>query len=146
MIGPDSYPVPSSRAASKVMRANKRTDTKPEMRVRSYLHRSGLRFRKDYLIRSGDNRVRADVAFAKQRVAVFVDGCFWHSCPFHGTDPKSNSAYWTAKLQLNVERDQRTNRWLKDAGWHVVRIWEHEPPEIAARAVIARLNYAGEGR
>ena len=143
MTNPNPAPAPSSPEASNVMRANKRSDTKPEKLVRSHLHGLGLRFRKDYLIRSGDKCVKADIAFTRQRVAVFVDGCFWHACPLHGTKPKSNSAYWSKKLQRNVERDQRTNRWLKAADWQVVRIWEHEPLEVAVRAVISRLNYAG---
>lgn len=117
------------------MQSNRRVDTGPERALRSALHRAGLRFRKDYRVDLPGLRVRVDVAFPKRRVAVFVDGCFWHRCPEHGTDPQLNGEFWRRKLQRNVERDQRVTAALADAGWRVVRCWEHEPADVAARRV-----------
>jgi DNA mismatch endonuclease (patch repair protein) len=117
------------------MRANRRTGTKPEARLRSELHRRGLRFRKDLPIRTATRIVRPDVVFTKAKVAVFLDGCFWHACPEHGTNPKSNEWYWTAKLQRNVVRDREVDAALNLAGWRVMRFWEHENPADAAALV-----------
>jgi DNA mismatch endonuclease (patch repair protein) len=80
-------------------------------------------------------RRRADLVFPRARVAVYIDGCFWHSCPQHATSPKNNAAWWTAKLEANKTRDADTDRRLEEAGWAVVRIWEHEDPAAAARRV-----------
>jgi DNA mismatch endonuclease (patch repair protein) len=77
-------------------------------------------------------RQRADVVFLRLKVAVFVDGCFWHQCPIHGTSPKQNGSWWAAKLAANSERDRRSRRRLKEAGWTVVQVWEHEAPAQAA--------------
>lgn len=129
------YPMPSSEAVTRVMRGNRRSDTRLEVRVRSELHRRGLRFRKQHLIKTGDVRVRADVAFPRQRLAVFLDGCFWHRCPEHGNSPRANSDYWSTKLDRNVERDQRVLVALDAAGWSVLRIWEHVPASLAADQV-----------
>lgn len=129
------YPVPSSEAVRRVMRGNRRSDTKLEVRVRSELHRRGLRFRKQLLIAAGDVRVRADVAFPRQRLAVFLDGCFWHRCPEHGNSPRTNSGYWSTKLDRNVERDRKVLAALDAAGWRVLRIWEHVPANLAADQV-----------
>jgi DNA mismatch endonuclease (patch repair protein) len=129
------YPLPSSEAVTRVMRGNRRSDTRLEIRVRSELHRRGLRFRKQLLIIAGDVRVRADVAFPRQRLAVFLDGCFWHRCPEHGNSPRANSDYWSTKLDRNVERDQRVLVALDAAGWSVLRIWEHVPASFAADQV-----------
>jgi len=117
------------------MRSNRRTGTIPERRLRSELHRRGLRFRVDYPIQVGGRRVRPDVVFTARRVAVFVDGCFWHGCPEHGSLPKANSDYWTPKLLRTVERDREVNARLKSAGWTVLRIWEHEDVSVAAEEV-----------
>jgi DNA mismatch endonuclease, patch repair protein len=123
------------------MRANRRTDTKPEMALRRALHQQGYRFRKDYrLDLSGGTRVRPDIAFTARRVAVFVDGCFWHACPEHGTRPANNVWYWEPKLRRNVERDRAADAALAAAGWDVVRVWEHEPLEAAVTAVLAALT------
>ncbi len=121
------------------MASNRHRDTSPELALRSLLHGLGLRFRVDYGIRlDGRRPIRADVVFTRQRVAVFVDGCFWHSCPLHGSQPKTNSDYWQPKLQGNRERDQLYTRLLEEAGWRVIRVWEHEPaPEAAARVIEA---------
>jgi DNA mismatch endonuclease (patch repair protein) len=89
------------------MRANRRTDTKPELALRHALHRLGYRYRKDYrLDLDGGRRVRPDIAFTARKVAVFVDGCFWHACPEHGSKPRANEWYWGPKLIKNVERDR----------------------------------------
>jgi DNA mismatch endonuclease (patch repair protein) len=112
--------------------------------VRRLLHARGLRYRVDQKILSLGRR-RADVVFVTAKVAVFVDGCFWHSCPVHGTRAKANVTWWATKLAHNRRRDTDTNRRLVAAGWHVVRIWEHEAPVAAAariaKIVRARLRY-----
>jgi DNA mismatch endonuclease (patch repair protein) len=125
------------------MKGNRRSDTKPEQRLRSLLHRDGLRFRKDLLVRAGSINVKPDVVFTRDRVAVFVDGCFWHGCPDHGRLPRVNADYWGPKLKRNAERDARVDRALGDDGWEVVRVWEHMDVADAARAVKAAL---GRGR
>lgn len=119
-------PPPTSKAASRRMRANHRVDTSCELQLRSKLHHAGLRFRKDHRIPVLGGLVRVDVAFTRSKVAVLVDGCFWHSCPQHGTMPKRNAGYWREKLETNVARDRRQSRALTEAGWAVVRYWEHE--------------------
>jgi DNA mismatch endonuclease (patch repair protein) len=117
------------------MQANRRVDTRPERSLRSVLHARGMRFRKDLRVDLRGLRVRVDVAFPRAKVAVFVDGCFWHSCPTHGTQPRANKSFWAAKLKRNVERDRRVDQALAEAGWSVVRVWEHEPPEDAAKDI-----------
>ena len=135
------YPRPTSPTATKKMRSNRRSDTKPEVSLRSLLHRGGLRFRKDYPIQVPSGKgVHADIAFTRLKVAVFVDGCFWHSCPEHGTIPKSNQEYWIPKLKQNVERDRVADRKLQAAGWRVLRFWEHVDPEAATMAVQSALD------
>jgi DNA mismatch endonuclease (patch repair protein) len=109
-------------------------NTKPELALRRRLHAAGLRYRVDYPPLSGVRR-RADLVFTRQRVAVFVDGCFWHSCPKHATLPKANAQWWADKLEKNRIRDIETDRLLADAGWTVIRVWEHEDPEDAASLV-----------
>jgi DNA mismatch endonuclease (patch repair protein) len=118
------------------MAAIRRADTKPEVALRSALHRAGLRFRKDLRLDAGGIKPRPDVVFTKQRVAVFVDGCFWHSCPEHGREPRVNTDYWTPKLMRNRERDRTQTRALSAHGWTVVRLWEHQPLEEMTRAVL----------
>jgi DNA mismatch endonuclease (patch repair protein) len=117
------------------MQGNRGRDTRPEVALRSALHAQGLRFRKHVPPVPG-LRCRADVVFPRQRVAVFVDGCFWHRCPDHGVSPKTNSPYWKAKLDRNVARDRRNDAALAAAGWTIVRVWEHEPTPIATARVI----------
>lgn len=121
------------------MRANRRTDTKPELALRRLLHGMGYRYRKDFVIRlDGGLRVRPDIVFTARKVVVFVDGCFWHVCPLHGRLPTTNDWYWTPKLRRNVERDRTADAALAAAGWVVIRCWEHEPaPEAAARVAEA---------
>jgi len=107
------------------MQANRRRDTKPEVALRSALHRAGLRYRCDLRLQLPGGRVRPDIVFTRKKVAVFVDGCFWHSCPIHGSRPSVNQSYWSRKLARNIERDARDTILLQDAGWTVIRIWEH---------------------
>lgn len=129
------YPEPTDAAATRVGRGNRRTGTKPEVALRSALHRLGLRFRKDFPIDTGRRKVRPDIVFTRARVAVFVDGCFWHGCPEHQVLPRANPDYWRPKLRRNVERDRETGIALAEAGWDVVRVWEHEGVEQAARRI-----------
>src|SRR4051812_41137052 len=107
------------------MRRNPRRDTKPEVALRSALHGMGLRFRKDHAIRTQARVVRPDVVFTRDRLAVFVDGCFWHCCPLHGNVPRANTAYWVPKLDRNVARDRAVDAALQGEGWTVLRAWEH---------------------
>jgi DNA mismatch endonuclease, patch repair protein len=121
------------------MRANRRTDTKPEVRLRSALHRLGFRFRKDYPIIVGGRRIRVDLAFPRKRVVIFVDGCFWHGCPSHCRVPKANADYWAPKIKGNAERDRQTDLKLQQLGWKVVRIWEHDSIDLAVAQVLDNL-------
>jgi len=114
-------------------------DTRPEMAVRRRLHALGYRYRVDYRPLP-DLRVRGDLVFTRARVVVFVDGCFWHRCPQHGTSPRHNGAWWQAKLDINVARDRATERRLAKDGWRVVRIWEHETPDDAVARITAALG------
>jgi DNA mismatch endonuclease, patch repair protein len=120
------------------MTLTRRRDTPAELRLRSALHRRGLRFRVDYAPLAGSRR-RADVVFTRAKVAVFVDGCFWHGCPIHGTSPKANAKWWKDKIKANMTRDRDTDRVLADNGWRVVRVWEHEDLEVAVSQVIDAL-------
>ena len=124
------------------MRGNKSSNSRPEVALRSALHRAGLRFRK-HLRPVRDLRCVADVVFPTERIAVFLDGCYWHRCPAHGTQPTTNGVYWTAKLNRNVDRDTLVNAELRSAGWTVLRIWEHVPPAEAARRIASALDLWG---
>lgn len=122
------------------MRAIRRRDTRPELKIRSLLHRSGLRYRVDHRIGTGRSAPRPDIAFTKQRIAVFIDGCFWHQCPEHATMPRENREFWEAKLARNVERDRENDVALELMGWTVLRFWEHEAAENVAAAIIASVR------
>ncbi|MGW1740724.1 very short patch repair endonuclease [Nocardia sp. NPDC001965] len=138
-------PVPRSRrpttdaVTSARMSRQRRAHTAPELALRRELHRRGLRYFVDRAPIRGQRR-RADVVFPRRRVAVYVDGCFWHRCPDHATDPKNNAAWWAEKLAGNVSRDRATDTALRAAGWQVIRIWEHEDPVQAADRVQAALS------
>ncbi len=111
-----------------------RRDTKPEVELRRALHARGLRFRVDRPVLRGVRR-RADIVFGPAHVAVFVDGCFWHGCPVHATWPQKNADFWREKIETNRLRDRDTDRRLQEAGWKVLRIWEHEHIDQAADRV-----------
>lgn len=117
------------------MQGNRNRDTKPELAVRRLVHGAGLRYR---VASRPEATVRytADLVFAGPKVAVFIDGCFWHSCPWHGVRPKSNVDYWDVKLDANRSRDERVNSLLKRHGWRVLRYWEHEEPERVAQKIV----------
>ncbi len=132
-------PAASSPEARRRMQANGRRDTKPELALRRLLHARGWRFRVDYPPLAGLRR-RADIVFTKRKLAVYVDGCYWHACPIHGTRARANAAFWADKLASNERRDRDTDRRLQQAGWAVVRIWEHEKPAEAARRIEALLG------
>ena len=136
-------PVASSAEALRRMKRAKRRDTKPELAVRSELHRRGLRFFVDRAPLPGMRR-RGDIVFPKARVAVYIDGCFWHGCPDHGTSPKANAAWWREKIAANQARDRDTDDKLRAAGWTPMRVWEHEPPIEAANRVAAVVQAARE--
>lgn len=109
-------------------------DTAPEWALRQVVHGRGLRYRVDAAL-PGLPRRRADLLFPRRKIAVFVDGCFWHGCREHKTAPKANAGWWATKLARNIERDRQTDTHLAELGWKVLRIWEHEDPESAADRV-----------
>lgn len=122
------------------MQANRRRDTNPELALRRALHAAGYRYRVDLRLDLGGVTARPDIVFTKRKLAVFVDGCFWHSCPEHGRVPTTNFEYWKPKLASNQARDRRDEFALRDAGWQVVRIWEHEATDAALALVVRRLR------
>lgn len=121
------------------MLSNRGRDTVPELAVRRLLHASGARYRVDFPPLGG--RRRADIVFTRQHVAVFIDGCFWHSCPQHSTLPARNSEYWIPKLQRNVERDREVDDLLQTHGWTFLRFWEHEDPARVAGAILSAVSH-----
>jgi DNA mismatch endonuclease (patch repair protein) len=134
------YPEPTSDAATKIGRANVRTGTRPEVSLRAALHRRGLRFRKDFPIRiDGGRPIRPDIVFSRAKIAVFVDGCFWHGCPIHQHIPRSNPDYWIPKLERNSRRDREVVHALAEGGWRAVRIWEHDVADVEIVDEIERL-------
>ncbi len=136
---PDLNLPPGSFASSPAVRARmqrqKVRDTTPEVLLRRELHRLGLRFRLDRPVVPGTRR-RVDIVFGPSKVAVMVDGCFWHGCETHGSHvPSVNVTYWSEKIRTNRERDADTDERLRTAGWKVVRVWEHDDPITAARHI-----------
>ncbi|WP_127784993.1 very short patch repair endonuclease [Rhodococcus sp. X156] len=121
------------------MSALARRDTAPELALRRELHRRGLRYRLQVKV-PGNRRRTIDIAFTRAKVAVFVDGCFWHGCPVHATKPMANSDWWRWKIEGNQARDENTTQLLEDAGWSVLRIWEHESADAAADQVVRALG------
>lgn len=119
--------VASSERVSHQMSKLGQRDTGPEIAIRSELHRRGLRFRV-HAKPEEDLATKADILFRPIRVCVYVDGCFWHSCPEHGTMPRNNREFWKDKLRRNTERDAQNTRILAGRGWTVIRCWEHEDP------------------
>lgn len=138
---------PLSPAVSARMSRQVSKDTAAELAVRRLLHAAGLRYRVEYPV-PGMARRRIDVAFTSVKVAVLIDGCFWHGCPDHATQPKSNAEWWRTKLDRNMARDAETTEHLMAAGWEVLRFWEHEAPEdVALRvAAVVALRRAQRGR
>lgn len=122
------------------MRGNARRDTKPELAVRRLVHASGLRYRVDFAPLSEMRRRKADLVFTRAKVAVFVDGCFWHGCPRHYRKATTNADYWVAKVRANQARDTSTDLALSESGWTVLRFWEHEQPDEVARKVISTVR------
>lgn len=141
MASADSWA--SSPTARKVMLGNRSRDTKPELAVRRLLHAAGLRYRVSFRPIANLRRT-ADIVFTKHRIAVFIDGCYWHACPVHGTTAKLNSAYWSTKLAGNVARDADTNNRLRDEGWIVLRFWEHEDPSAVASTIAETVTLQAE--
>jgi DNA mismatch endonuclease (patch repair protein) len=138
-------PPPSSPQVSAHLSQVRRRDTAPEMLVRSLLHQRGLRFRVDRPI-AGLPRRRADIVFPRARVAVFIDGCFWHGCVEHCVAPKANASWWKEKIAANRRRDQETNVALEDLGWAVIRVWEHERACDAAQEIHTTVLERTQGR
>jgi DNA mismatch endonuclease, patch repair protein len=137
-------PPASSPATRRVMQSNRGRDTGPEVAVRALLHAAGFRFRKH--CRPVPNiRCEADVVFSKAKVAVFLDGCFWHGCPEHGRRPRTNGTYWAAKIARNQARDRRNDEILALEGWTVIRAWEHDAPAVVARKVMESVAARSEG-
>jgi DNA mismatch endonuclease (patch repair protein) len=134
-----SAPRPSSKAVSARMSKQKRRDTEPELQLRRALHAQGLRFRVCQKV-PGYPRRTIDIAFTRRRVAVFVDGCFWHACPEHATWPIASQDWWARKLRANVERDRETDAALEAQGWLVVRVWEHEALGSVVQRITAALD------
>ena len=136
-------PTASSAAVSKRMSRARRRDTLPEVLIRREAHRRGLRYRVDAVL-PGMRRRRGDMVFGGRRVAVFVDGCFWHACPQHESLPRANREWWTEKLRRNTERDRETDAHLRELGWTVLRFWEHEDPpavvDVIERTVRGQLR------
>lgn len=127
-------PAAASLGVRRQMRLQRQKDTLPEMKLRRALHALGFRFRVNVQPLSGVRR-RADIVFARQRVAIFVDGCFWHGCRRHKSAPRNNGDWWCQKIDANRRRDRDTDERLQKAGWTVVRVWEHEPVEKAVTQV-----------
>ena len=127
------------------MRANRGRDTGPELALRRLLHAEGFRFRVDYRIDLVNCRARPDIVFPRAKVAVFVDGCFWHGCPEHAEWPAENAEFWREKILGNRARDDRQTSALRAAGWKVIRVWEHELPADALALVAGALRGCAQG-
>ena len=140
-VHPPSASDPGARSR---MSSQAQRDTRPELALRRLLHARGLRYLVDAPLPLSGSRRRSDLTFVRARVVVFVDGCFWHGCPEHATRPRSNAAWWGEKLAANKARDADTDARMREAGWIVVRIWEHEPADRAANMVeaVVRLSTA----
>jgi DNA mismatch endonuclease (patch repair protein) len=131
-------PTASSKQARVRMQANGPRDTKPELALRREIHSRGFRYRVDQAPLQS-LRCRADLVFGRERLAVFVDGCFWHGCPKHMSWPKANGDWWRRKISATIARDRRNDLVLREAGWTVVRVWEHEAVRPAADRIAATL-------
>jgi len=139
MAGSQLRPSASAPSVRQRMQATLRRDTPPELKIRSLLHRRGYRFRVDARPLKSQ-KSRADIVLKRFRVAVYIDGCFWHGCPLHATWPKANASWWREKIESNRYRDARANAVLMASGWVVVRIWEHEDPSTALDRIVHQLE------
>lgn len=142
-VGP--HPGSSSQVHSTRLSGVGHRPTAPELALRRSLHALGLRYRVSLPVPTRTRRT-IDIGFARWRVAVFVDGCFWHSCPDHGTRARANAEWWRSKLEANVTRDMETNAILEAQGWTVVRVWEHEDVPEATTKILRALTIAGHPR
>ncbi|MEO9781619.1 MAG: very short patch repair endonuclease [Sedimentitalea sp.] len=131
---------PSSPEASARLARVRQKDTAAELKLRRTLHARGLRYRLHVPLLEKPRRV-ADIVFRRRKLAIFVDGCFWHGCPEHGTSSKSNADFWQDKIETNKKRDLDTNQRLTEAGWRVLRVWEHEDVEDAADRIMEALEF-----
>ncbi|WP_329554684.1 very short patch repair endonuclease [Streptomyces sp. NBC_00696] len=131
-------PTASSPSVSARMSRQGSRDTQPELTVRRLLHADGLRYRVQFPV-PGMPRRSMDIAFSKLRIAVFLDGCYWHGCPEHATHPRANAEWWRAKLDRNIARDRETTDHLAAVGWVVMRFWEHEAADDVARRIEAEV-------
>lgn len=129
----------SSAARRRNMQAIRNRDTKPEWLIRRLVHARGLRYRVAAKPLSNLRRT-ADMVFRPAKVAVFIDGCYWHGCPEHYVPPKTNTGYWSDKVARNMARDRDTDQRLEEAGWRVLRFWEHEPSESCAARIAAEVE------
>lgn len=136
---PDYEPWASSQAVRATMLGNVRRDTRPELILRSALHARGWRFRVQYPVPDRPRR-SIDIAFTRRRLAILVDGCFWHGCPLHGSNPKTNVTYWNVKIERNRARDGDTDIALLTAGWRSLRVWEHMPVTEAVKIIETELR------
>ncbi|MFC4869685.1 very short patch repair endonuclease [Streptomonospora arabica] len=129
----------SSDGVRASMRSNKGRDTKPEVALRRAVHAMGLRYRVSARPLPNTRRT-ADMVFTRAKVAVFLDGCFWHGCPEHHTVAATNAGFWAEKVRRTRDRDEETDRLLSEAGWVPVRVWEHEDPREAAERVAEQVK------
>lgn len=129
----------SSPGNRRSMLGNRGRDTTPELAVRRLLHRAGLRYRVDIRPERAVRR-KADIVFTRQKIAVFIDGCFWHGCPDDFSMPKTNAGYWTKKIEGNISRDRETTDSLHEYGWTVLRFWAHEDSERVAQTIIRAIR------
>ena len=137
----------SSPGVRSRMQLQRSRDTAPELAIRRLLHAQGLRYRVDRRLPLPGVRRRADIVFGPGRIAVFIDGCFWHGCPIHGNPKiKSNTWYWPDKIQRNQDRDRDTDSRLRAVGWAVVRAWEHDDPISVSDQIVRLLDARTKGR
>ncbi|MGW9029032.1 very short patch repair endonuclease [Streptomyces sp. NPDC055722] len=135
-------PIASSASVAARMSRQASRDTAQELAVRRLLHSSGLRYRVHVPV-PGMPRRTVDILFGRLRIAVFLDGCFWHGCPDHATSPRANAEWWRTKLDRNIARDRETTEHLTSVGWTVLRFWEHEAPERIAQRIAAEVRARG---
>lgn len=129
-------PKPSSEQVSRNMKNVRVRDTGPEMAIRRLMFAAGMRYRVNYRPKEPNiGRSSIDIAFPSKRLAIFVDGCFWHGCPEHGELPKANRRWWCSKLEANRKSDERVTNTLNSNGWHVLRFWEHQSPESVVEEI-----------